>query len=330
MTDMKGLLDRTHSSAPEPTFDLRSLAGRRGRRRRSERLAAGFVGIAVTAALVVGMVIVSRDGGSVPRQGNIPSATTSVPLLRPGEYSYIRTRWIGGRVVFGPIAKDFEEGSEEYWIDRDGVGRSVEIFGGSSSRVTWPSPEDGPNWPALLPADPGALSDYLLDPAVAEASPVPENESTPGQSAASVRITGVAASVLGPGSDPLLSPAQRVAFLDLLGSYAGDGVSVDLEATDPAGREAYRYSFRTDSGPTIYEFYVDPATHDLLATLALISQSGQLDQARIVDRVGVTTTTDGSSEDTWVPRAGDRLDLPLDVSDRFAEQARKRRKEVFG
>ena len=330
MPDLKQLLERTHAHAPAPAFDLETLRNRRDRRRRTERLGAGALGIALTAAFVTGIVIVgSSDSEPAPR-GTIPPAATPVPALGPGEYSYVRSREIFGHVVFGPIAKDYQEWTEEAWIDRNGAGRSTSTSGGSTSNVTWPSSEDGPNWAALLPTDRGALSAYLLDPDEMSASPVPENPSTPDQSPASVRVTGVAAVVLGPGADVLASPQQRVAFLDLLATYAGDGVSLDPDTTDPAGRDAYSLSFRTDAGPTEYVFFVDPQTHDLLATSALLPQSGQLSMARIVEVAAVTETVGVSVDATWLPAAGDRLDLPLEVSDEYAKLVERRRQRVFG
>ena len=331
MPDTKRLLDRTHAHAPIPRFDLRTLEERRDRRRRHQRLAAGTLGISLTAALILGAVVIARlDDASVAVPAGVPSATRPVPLLGPGEYSYVRTREIGGRIVFGPIVKDFEEGTAEHWIDREGIGRTIKTFGGSQSEVSWPDPGYGPNWAKLLPTEPAALADYLLDPVEAPASPIAENESTPGQSGASARITAVAAVALGPGSQPILSPAQRVAFLDLLSTYDGDGVTVDRDATDPAGREAYRYAFSTVQGPTEYVFYVDPATHDLLASLTLIPQSGQLDQARIIEAVAITTNTTAANDATWLPETEASLDLPMEVSDEYAELVERRRQRVFG
>jgi hypothetical protein len=267
----------------------------------------GLTALVVLAALWAGV----GDGPGEPADG-LPPANRSLPDVAAGEFNHLIVRHVYARnIKSGPVARNYEYWTLSTWRSSDGAGRLVrsgdlpaldETYeaGGFPLDVERPGLAD-------LPSDPDELRHVLLGNAF-NGSPVADGRATPGQSPQSVRLTRIAADIV---TSPMLLPRQRVAVLELLATFQGDGVDVVRGEVDPAGRPATLITFETTSGPTLYEMYVDPSTHDLLASLALIPKSGQLVEGAIHVRASVTDSVEESGEN-WLPEPQDELELPLE------------------
>jgi hypothetical protein len=311
---------------PDVSFDLADLDERRQRHARSKRTRAGFIGSALAlavVAIVVATLIVAP--GSTPSaqaaagpDSTLPPVTLHVPALGAGQYGYTKsevTMW--NNIVYGPIVTGYHTTTSQIWWGTDASGREADGTVDETYQAgTFPLDVEKPGL-TDLPTDPMSLRRYLVGATAFGASPVPAATDSPGQSAESVRVTRMAADLL---VEPVLTPSQRVTILELLSGYADDGVTVDMHATDPAGRAAYLISFKTTSGPTEYDYYVDPATHDLLAATESIPQSGQLMSATVVKQVGVATSTTDVPTNGWLAPAGP-IHLDTSVPRAFARRA---------
>jgi len=326
MHDATKLLERAAGRAPAPTFTLDDLDRRRHARERARRIQAGVVGLAVAILVLGGLLVGLREhrgtepASSHPRvlPPSVLPPTTQAPLQAgPGQYYYVRTHEVVETDIdFGPVVTDYMTGSVAVWWSADGSGRELSDWDVNryDRDVTYqpgefPGDPEKPNL-SQLPTDPEGLREYLVDRTAFNSSPVAEATASPGQSAESVRLTRMIADLL---QARTLIPAQRVGLLEVASGL--DGVEVDLHATDPIGRDAYRVSFTTTSGPTRYEYFVDPATHDLLAAVESIPKSGQVLEARVVIAVGIVDSVEqvpdpGQME---LPRGERRLRLQTEV-----------------
>ncbi|MEA2508384.1 MAG: hypothetical protein QOG21_466 [Actinomycetota bacterium] len=310
MTDTGTLLRSLEPKMAEPRIDLESVLQRQGQLQRRKRVEAGILGVGLTIALVAGLLTVGDRAGKAPAAdggiSTLPPATIAVPALEQGQYSYLRSvldQSTTGSTVDGAfVAGNFETSRESEWWATDGSGRIVSSATGRDRTYEpgqFPVDVEKPGLSAL-PSDTAALQHALLGADVFSGSPVSQEGGAPGQSLDSIRVTRIVADLMTYPSYTPLAPAQRVAILELLSSYQGDGVSVDLHATDPAGRPAYLVSFRTTSGPTQYDYYVDPATHDLLADVEMNARTGQADLVRVVVSAGITSTTTDVPTSSWI------------------------------
>jgi dipeptidyl aminopeptidase/acylaminoacyl peptidase len=93
MSDNRSLLQREMQRVQLRPFTVDSVYRRRDRKRRNERLAAGAVGIAVFAALLLAAVIIRTNRTAPAHPGPSPSIESTLPsILKPGEGLW--TMWI--------------------------------------------------------------------------------------------------------------------------------------------------------------------------------------------------------------------------------------------
>jgi hypothetical protein len=81
MTDHRALLEETRDRFPEPSMPVERIYRARDRRRRSQRVAAGVVGLAIAgAAIVVGSSVV-RSGDEPPHvpASQLPTGRIALP-----------------------------------------------------------------------------------------------------------------------------------------------------------------------------------------------------------------------------------------------------------
>ena len=315
-SDMRQRLEGIERQLPPLSFGEDDIHKRLARKQVRRRVAGGTVGVAVTIALIAGASMLglgSETERSATILSELPPATTEVPIVAPGEFTFSAARLVGARrITMGPIAHDYVFSTVQTWRSSDASGRIVTLNDGQPKQEEtyeegqFPADEERPGL-AELPTDPVELQQRLLGD-VFEGSPVAAASASPGQSATSIRITRILGDIL---TSPILVPQQRVAAIELLSSLQGDGVDVQTGVTDPGGRPAHLVSFSTTSGPTRFEFYVDPASHDLLAALQLIPSTGQLLQGSVFDQMGVASSTD-TADESWIPPIGQDLELPLE------------------
>jgi hypothetical protein len=116
MNDTKGLLQRARSQFPPPEGVMESLRGRRDRKRRNQRIAAGVVGIAVFVAAVW----IVTSGGSLDRSRTsvVPGGDVTGPAAETGP------------VEAGPtVAPDTGSNGNGYRIPPAGTAVSTPVEG---------------------------------------------------------------------------------------------------------------------------------------------------------------------------------------------------------
>ncbi len=302
MTDTRRILEREARRAPRVDYDLASLRERRAAAFRAEQRRATAVSVLVIVVLVVGSVAILRSrGGSTAAAPDEPygpllAAWAPLPVAAGGDYVFLRT---AGRSVAsgeqrpdGSMVFGWDEGTCTSWWAPDGSGRTrCERGGDVTDDVTyqaggWPTEVDT----AALPATASELASYLTG---SLASPVADGTHTPGASTGDTRLWRAADALVTAPNVPL---AVRAALVEIIAGVAF--ADVDLGATDPVGRPAYRIRVveaHEGSAGIAHDYFVDPATHLLLASAVTDIAVDRPWTIEIVVEIGVTSSTDSTS-----------------------------------
>jgi hypothetical protein len=306
MGSARDLLERAGRSAPSPAFGLDDLERRRDRRRARQRIGTAAVALTLAAA-VAGIALAFaglRDGrgtvvgstGSIGVPGALPAPTAAPVLAGPGQYYYSRT-WQHAADSCGgsqdPMTCTYSTTEIETWWATDEAGR---IVSGDGSETYAPGEFPNDTVTTGLPTDPARLRDALYSRSGPDgASPEPQTTVSPGQDGMDASVEQSIVNLLGMANT---TPALRAALLEVLAGMP-DAI-IELDATDPAGRPAYRITVTTFGGPTVHELYVDPATHELLAHVQTGSD-GTLWFELVLESAGVTDGTSDAATESVVP-----------------------------
>ncbi len=306
MRSTKDLLERAARSAPQGAFGVDDLRRRRDRRRERQRLGTSLVALALTVLVFGGVFAVLRDRGEESSVGSTgPSGTatavlppaSSAPLQAgPGQYYYARTWSHSARIctVDGSgMTCTFSTVESESWWAADESGRIA-----SSDRDESYGAGEYPHDTVTtgLPTDPARLREAMFARSGSGgASPEPQTTVSPGQDAEDASVEQSIVNLL---SMPNTTPALRAGLLEVLAEMPD--ATVELAATDPAGRPAYRITVTTFGGPTVHELYVDPATHELLAHVQT-GRDGTLVEEFVLEAAGVANGTVDPAAESVVP-----------------------------
>jgi hypothetical protein len=292
MTELhdRDLLERVKTHVPPPSGALERLHERRDAKLRRSRMAAGFVGLAATGAIVALLVMwVSNTPGdsTVIHPG---SQDTVAPLVaQPGQYYYVRFAWY-----------DFTDQSAgtrggEIWYGPDDSGRRL-----VDSPVQTEA-QDQRFGPGEFPAE--FLPDLSTDPNVVLTqliergspggkSPNPIATTSPGRTQETTSLLRTLEDLLSLGSDAFLTPEQTAAVFQAAQTI-GD-VTTTPDVVDPLGRPAVRLSFIIDynqgAGSTV-EWYFDPSTGQFMGEVWVDGQSGAT-SATIIESAGIAPSMD--------------------------------------
>jgi hypothetical protein len=312
MPDTKPLIERAGRDAPPASFSLDDIRRRRDRAQRRRRLASGIVAGGVTLAVVAFVLVAFGPLGDVERvqvpHGGIglPPATKDPVTVAPNAYTYQHLVLSDSYQCASP---DQSEGPDtqldmQSWWRADGSGRiavdtkqNYGIHAGTFGPGEFHTEGDLSEFP--LGTD--ALRAFLLDRSGADgASPRPDVTPSPGVPLEEGLLWNSIQDYLGSTQYLNTTPALRASMLEVLATVPM--VNVDLQARDPAGREAIALRFTAYAQDVVV--FVDPATHDFLGMTEVYPEDGSTGTVLVVS-AGAATTTDAAptGSDRSVPTA---------------------------
>src|SRR5688572_17079370 len=133
-SDMRQRLEGIERQLPPLSFGEDDIHKRLARKQVRRRVAGGTVGVAVTIALIAGASMLglgSETERSATILSELPPATTEVPIVAPGEFTFSAARLVGARrITMGPIAHDYVFSTVQTWRSSDASGRIVTLNDG--------------------------------------------------------------------------------------------------------------------------------------------------------------------------------------------------------
>ena len=299
MADTKQLLERAGRAGPAPAFDLETVRRRRDRHARSERVRAAAVGLALVAAVVSVVAVLSpreRSHSDAVALGDALPAATEAPLVAgPGEHYYrailIAQNCVGDTDKCG--GNDVRLDATFWWSPNDDSGRiavdDARAYGIEPGRF---GPGAFPNVNGIdvsaFPLDPVELTNFLLErSAETGASPAPLVTPPPEGAAQDGRLWRAITDLL---EDPHVTPAVRASLLDVAAGL--QGAHVALDATDPFGRPAHVVTFGNWGGEIVERLYVDPSTHELLCWTSSAGDAELPFRYFVVQQAGVVSSVE--------------------------------------
>jgi hypothetical protein len=182
----------------------------------------------------------------------------------------------------------------ETWWGTDDSGRTVQTADRTTKDESY-GPGDFPSDVSTkdFPTDPAELKQFLIDrSSPGGASPEPMFPTPPGGGSHDGQLWDVVSTII---DDPNMTPSVRAAVLEMAANLQSS--QVDLTATDPGGRPAYRIS--VTQGGTLKELFVDPSTHELLAERNV--RDGHLLWLYVEEAAGVADSTSAAPSQSSVP-----------------------------
>lgn len=289
-SDLRPVLERARRRAPHLDPALEQVHDRRDRRARNRRITATLTGLAITAAIIgSGLYAVRQQQGPARRTHTLhPAAGPTVDLsMAPGEYDYER------RAVYTNYQPGAATDRIETWLGIDGSGRVVQ---GHDDRTfsAGEFPNDSSDL-ATLSTDPVALEQQLRDRLQpGGASPEPYRDWTyspvPSGPAQEGPITWGLVRSTGDLLNERLTPELEAAVFQVLSSL--QGVQVDRNAIDPAGRPAVEVTIETEY--ILHQWWFDPGSEQLLASRESDPAGRDGWYETIVQRAGIAASTDSA------------------------------------
>jgi hypothetical protein len=249
MPETKQWIERAAQHAPSPAFSLDDVRRRRGRLERRRRLTAGVVAGGITLALVALALTSFGPLGGDARQHvalggiGLPPATREPVTIAPNGYSYQHLLYTIG----WPCE---EQGSDqacpdsaldlESWWKADSSGRIAvheQHNYGVEAGTFAPGEFHTEGDLSGFPLDPDTLRAFLLERSGENgASPRPDVTPSPGVPLEEGLLWNAIRDYLGSTQYLNTTPSLRASMLEVLATLPM--VSVDLQARDPAGRDA--------------------------------------------------------------------------------------------
>lgn len=323
MTERREFLERIKRQVPAPGMD--EMFARHERKARAERIRAGGVGLVVTAAVAV-LVVVGLGGlkhGVSPGAGGLDGdspVAAAIPNMIAGQGQFYYRElgmYIGqGDQVYGPFVI-------KNWLATDGSGRLVynppaegaDMYGMRVEKggygQTHPADvvygkDESPLSLIDLSGDPDTLLTQLEtrgEPGGASPGPQPLGSPAPGSNASTsdLRLMRVINDILTNSGEMLPTPTVQAGLFEVARNMTA--VAEDTDATDPAGRPAVSLTFQIDGAPV---FFFDPTARQFLG-YGWYGPDGQLYHGLVVRSEGVVDSTDAGSTnaDSLIPRVNE-------------------------
>jgi len=303
MSDTKQLLERASRSAPDVAFGVDEFRRLRERRDRLRRIRAGVVGLtlAVVAATVAftalqGGEASDTDGQYASTGTTLPPATRSSLVAAPGELYYRTVLFVRAgcqaELVEGCYGEAVRLDVTSWWSPDEDSGRiavdDAQAFGIEAGRF---GPGEFPNVNGIdvaeFPLQPGALTEFLLERSTEDgASPAPLVTPPPEGAPRDGQLWRAITDLL---VDPHVTPTVRAALLDV--AVGVQGTTLETDVMDPTGRPAHAIVFGNWGGELEERLYVEPETHELLASTTSTSE-GALVEIYLVQHAGVVDSTE--------------------------------------
>jgi len=307
MTDTKLLLERAGRSAPDVAFGLEEFRRLRERRDRVRRIRAGAVGLtlAVVAATVAFTALQGGDASDTDGQyastgATLPPATRSPFVAAPGELYYRAVLFVRAGcpedLVEECYGNEVRLDATYWWSPNDDSGRiavdDAQAYGIEGGRF---GAGAFPNLNGIdvseFPLEPAALTEFLLErSAEAGVSPAPLITPPPEGAPRDGQLWRAITDLL---ADPHVTPTVRAALLDV--AVGVQGTTLETGVVDPAGRPAHAIVFGNWGGELEERLYVDPDTHELLASTTS-SPDGAIVEIYLVQHAGVADSTETGPE----------------------------------
>jgi hypothetical protein len=294
MTDLREPLDRASKLVSNPADPYGRLVARRTRKRRNERLTAGFVALVVVGA-AIGVTAAALH--STSRHRRTTGSGSSAPALQPGQYLYRQE-------TIQPGPDDPNGVVIQTWWATDDSGRVTDVCPdpcnyGVDAGTFGPGKFPGDSDVSGLSTDPDVLFDQMIQRTSPSGSS-PEPAFSPGPELASgVTAGSLRVAVQELLMDPNGSPDLRAALFEV--AQRIPGMEVTEGTTDPSGRPATKLSFELPRLPGepggTWELYFDQASGQMMAERFVAapgaaSPGGMVFNEGIVDSIDVVPTGD--------------------------------------
>jgi hypothetical protein len=318
MPETRQLLERAATSAPPATFELEDLDTRRRRRRTRDRSFAIGTALVLTLA-AVGLAYGSlrsadrstagdeEDDPTTDGLGGFPPAERPPLIARNGEY-YVHRVHLSTDCQNGEASTCWrgELMATWWWNPADDSGRidvetanAYDIDRGRFAPGTFPNHNDIDV--SSFPADPDELASYLLRRSQPTGtSPAPLVSPPPDGAPEDGRMWRAITDLL---ADPHTTPTIRAALLEVAADLQGS--RVELGATDPAGRPAHVISFTHGASGWVERLYVDPASHEFLASAWFAHANGSPTSVWLVETAGVAASLEDPPTDPSIPNGAE-------------------------
>jgi hypothetical protein len=323
MRDTRALLERAALSAPEARLDIDDLASRRRRLRTRDRVlaigtalvltlgAAGFAYLSLRSAETSRLGSTGPTGPTAPEEvpaDGLPRAERAPLIASPDGYYVHRVHMYR----FCPERDDATgcDASELlatwWWSPADDSGRiDVEIanaYGIDEGRF---GPGEFPNNNGIdvadFPTEPRALHDFLLARSQPGGqSPAPLVSPPPGGAPEDGRLWRAITDLL---EDPHVTPAVRASLLQVAANLQGSDVTLDV--TDPVGRPAHVISLELGDSGWVQRLYVDPASHEFLASASFEPGSDVPHWIWLVETAGVAESVEDLPTEPSIPNGAE-------------------------
>jgi hypothetical protein len=319
MPDTRDLLERAALSAPPARLELEDLAARHRRIRTRDRGLAIGTALALTFA-AAGLAYVSL--GSADRSqvsstgptgpsiepGALPRADRPPLVAANGEYYSFRVHLYEdcARVPDPTECWGGELLATWWWNPVDDSGRiDVEIAREYGIDEGLFEPGAFPNINGIdvsaFPEDPVELSSFLLRRSQPDgASPAPLISPPPGGAPEDGRMWRAITDLL---KDPHVTPTIRAALLEVAADLQGS--DVELNMSDPAGRPSHVISLALGDSGWIERLYVDPASHEFLASAWFAPGGGGPHVVWLVETAGVTESVEDLPTEPSIPNGAE-------------------------
>jgi hypothetical protein len=307
------ILDRVREQLPPSADAFERLQRRREAKTTRSRVVVGAVGLGVTAALIIGLVLSqSAPSSSVPDgSSNAGSEPNAVPLVAgAGQYYYVSIvsyEHPSGVVDDGqahPLTPVREGWGAQWWVGLDDSGRIDSLRGSTPDDGRWAAGEFPGELLPGLSTDPDVLRLQLIERmSEGGASPMPVPTSIPAGSTDPL-LPGSVAGLLELSGPSFLTPEQSRTVFEVMQGL--DGVTTEPGlTTDPLGRPAVQLnsSISSESGPTYEDrWYFEPSTGQFMGQVSL-DTSGDVVYAVLVRAAGIADSLDAppSAAALYVP-----------------------------
>jgi hypothetical protein len=303
MSDTKQLLEQASRSAPDVAFGLDEFRRLRERRDRLRRIRAGVVGLTLAVAAATVAITALQGGEAKDTDGQyastgamLPPATRSPLVAATGELYYQAVLFVRagclGDLVDECSGSEVRLDATSWWSPDHDSGRiavddahAYGIEGGRFGAGAFPN-HNGIDVSGF-PQEPSALTEFLLERSAEDgASPAPLITPPPEGAPRDGQLWRAITDLL---ADPHVTPTVRAALLDV--AVGVQGTTLETDVVDPAGRPAHAIVFGNWGGELEERLYVEPETHELLASTTSTSEGG-LVEIYLVQHAGVVDSTE--------------------------------------
>jgi hypothetical protein len=274
MDDLRGSLKTASRlvTAPDRSYDR--LLERRERKRRRQRLASFVVALVVGVGSIGGAALLLAGLGPAERSVGAGWGPDRDLAMGADDYLYLRIE-----------SSDLGDGhirDEETWWGLDGSG---EVRNRGTRLDKYPYPPAGVYGEGEFPIWLRDVDSLSTDPSVLATQLRAEAQERFGEPATPETLWDATTLLL--FETPYATPELRAALFDVASGI--DGVTVEEEVRDPAGRLGIRLRLSDAAEGATWDVYFDPGTHQALGWSYRSSRGGyvwEVIDSGIVDEIG--------------------------------------------